>query len=137
MTLNGKRVVVTQAADFMGPALVERFTAHGAHVLGDTRDLREPKAAGALIAEAGRVDVLLVNLMLRNPRSAVTDTTDEQWAAQFDAMVHPLHRLVRAVLPQMQERGSGKIVVMGSANGLRGSVPRAAYSAAAAHSFPM
>ena len=45
-------------------------------------------------------------------------------------MVNPLHRLVRAVLPQMLERRSGKIVVMGSANGLRGTSVRAAYSAA-------
>ncbi|MFN4143564.1 SDR family oxidoreductase [Aestuariivirga sp.] len=129
-SLKGKRAIVTQANDFMGPALVERLSAHGAVVFSDDRDLRDPSAADALIDEAGHVDVLVANLMLRNPRSSVTDTTDEQWKALFEAMVHPLHSLVRAVLPQMIARRSGKIVVMGSANALRGSAPRAAYSAA-------
>jgi 2-keto-3-deoxy-L-fuconate dehydrogenase len=129
-SLSGKRVVITQAKDFMGPALIERFGAHGADVVHDERDLREKGEAERLIAEAGHVDVLVANLMLRNPRTSVVETTDELWSAQFAAMVDPLHRLVRAVLPQMIARRSGKIVVMGSANGLRGSAPRAAYSAA-------
>ena len=65
-----------------------------------------------------------------NPRTLVVDTPDDVWEAMFNVMVHPLHRLVRAVLPQMIERGRGKIVVMGSANALRGTNVRAAYSAA-------
>ena len=126
----GKRVVVTQARDFMGPAITEAFAKEGATVIADERDLRSAEAAGELVAEAGRVDVLIANLMLRNPRTSISQTTDALWSAQFDAMVHPLHRLVRAVLPQMTERRSGKIVVIGSANALRGTAPRAAYSAA-------
>lgn len=129
-TFTDKRVVVTQARDFMGPALTEAFAAEGATVIADERDLQSAEAADALIAEAGRVDVLIANLMLRNPRTSISETTDALWSAQFDAMVHPLHRLVRAVLPQMIERRSGKIVVVGSANALRGTAPRAAYSAA-------
>jgi NAD(P)-dependent dehydrogenase (short-subunit alcohol dehydrogenase family) len=50
--------------------------------------------------------------------------TNECWAAQFDAMVHPLHRVARVVLPQMIQRRAGKIVVIGSANGLRGRALR-------------
>lgn len=48
----------------------------------------------------------------------------------LDRLVRPLHRLTRAVLPQMMERRSGKIVVVGSASALRGSAGRAAYAAA-------
>lgn len=125
-----KRVVVTQVRDFMGPAMTQAFAEVGATVIADERDLRGTEAAEALVAEAGHVDVLIANLMLRNPRTSILQTTDALWAAQFDAMVHPLHRLIRAVLPQMIERRSGKIVVIGSANALRGSSPRAAYSAA-------
>jgi 2-keto-3-deoxy-L-fuconate dehydrogenase len=47
-------------------------------------------------------------------------------------MVHPLHRLTRAVLPQMRERRAGKIVVYGSAVALRGMKTLSAYSAARA-----
>ena len=45
-------------------------------------------------------------------------------------MVHPLHRLVRAVMPQMIERRQGKIIVMGSVSALRGMPNWSAYSAA-------
>ena len=114
----------------MGPAITEAFAEEGATVIADKRDLVDAEAADALVAEAGRIDVLIANLMLRNPRTSISQTTDQLWAAQFDAMVHPLHRLIRAVLPQMIERRSGKIVVVGSANALRGTAPRAAYSAA-------
>ena len=48
----------------------------------------------------------------------------------LDRQVRPLHRLTRAVLPQMLARRKGKIVVVGSATGLRGQPRRAAYSAA-------
>jgi 2-keto-3-deoxy-L-fuconate dehydrogenase len=128
--LRGKRIVVTQASDFMGPAVSELFAAEGADVIADTRDLRAVNAAADLIDGAGRVDVLIANLMLRNRRNTVPETSDEEWSAMFDAMVHPLHRLVRAVLPQMIARCSGKIAVIGSANAIRGTPVRAAYSAA-------
>ena len=126
----GRRVVVTQCQDFMGPAITSAFQQEGATVFADCRDLRDAGASTALIAEVCRVDILVVNLMLRNPRTSLLETTDALWEAQFEATVYPLHRLVRAVLPQMIDRRAGKIVVIGSANGLRGSAPRAAYSAA-------
>lgn len=128
--LDGLRAVVTQADDFMGPAVADLFAAEGADVIRDARDLRSLSAADQLIADAGQVDILVANLMRPNPRSLAQDTPDDEWQAMFDDMVHPLHRLVRAVLPQMLARRRGKIVVMGSANGLRGTSNRSAYSAA-------
>ena len=128
--LEGKRVVLTQASTFMGPAITEVFTEEGAVVIGDDRDLSVPEAAQQLIDEAGRVDVLVANLAATNPKTAVRDTTDSQWSEMFDIMVHPLHRLVRAVLPQMIERQAGKIIVMGSASARRGMPNWSAYSSA-------
>jgi NAD(P)-dependent dehydrogenase (short-subunit alcohol dehydrogenase family) len=55
---------------------------------------------------------------------------DHTWHLMFDKMVHPLHRLCRAVLPQMYERRRGKIVVFGSATGLKALEGVSAYSAA-------
>jgi 2-keto-3-deoxy-L-fuconate dehydrogenase len=128
--LAGKRAVVTQANDFMGPAVCELFAAEGAAITADASDLTRSDAADGLIAGAGHIDILIVNLMERNRRNPVVDTGESEWQAMFDMMVHPTHRLVRAVLPQMLARRAGKIVVMGSANGLRGTSVRAAYSAA-------
>ena len=128
---NERRVVVTRAMDFMGPALVEAFRVEGADVVADTRDLRPVNAAAGLIEEAGHIDVLVVNLIAPDPRIVFEhDTTEELWQIMFDTMVHPLYRLVHAVLPQMRARRAGKIVVMGSANALRGTNNRSAYSAA-------
>ena len=129
--LEGRRVVVTRTQDFMGPAIAEVFGEEGAEVIADTRDLRPIDAAAALIQEAGHVDVLVVNLIAPDPRIILEqETTEQLWQIMFDTMVHPMYRLVHAVLPQMRARRSGKIVVMGSANALRGTNNRSAYSAA-------
>jgi 2-keto-3-deoxy-L-fuconate dehydrogenase len=128
--LKGLRAVVTEADDFMGPAVVDLFREEGATVLDDRRDLTALSAANALIAGAGRVDILIVNLSIPNPRALAHETTDEQWSRVFDRIVHPTHRLVRAVLPQMIERRAGKIVIVGSASALRGTPTRTCYGAA-------
>ena len=128
--LSDKRAVITQAGDFMGPAVCELFSQEGAIVTADRSDLSRPEAADKLIDRAGHIDILIINLMERNRRHAVTAIDNSEWETMFDVMVHPMHRLVRAVLPQMLQRRSGKIVVMGSANALRGTSVRAAYSAA-------
>ncbi len=129
----GKRVLVTQADDYMGPATVELFAAEGAEIIADTRDLSQPGACEALASKAGRVDVFIANLASPNySGTAVTELGDDAWARTFDLMVHPLHRLTRALLPQMLQRRQGKIVVYGSAVALRGLKTVAAYSAARA-----
>jgi NAD(P)-dependent dehydrogenase (short-subunit alcohol dehydrogenase family) len=131
--LTDKRVVITQADDYMGPATRALFEDEGAEVICDRRDLTASGACASLIAEAGHVDILIANLAAPNFTGvAVTDLSDDQWRTAFDVMVHPLHRLTRAVLPQMYARRAGKIVVYGSATALKGLPTVAAYSAARA-----
>ncbi len=131
--LLGKRVLLTQADDYMGPATQALFTAEGATLITDTRDLTQPGACEALVAEAGQVDILVANLASNNFSGIkVTDLAEADWQTTFDVMVHPLHRLTQAVLPQMQARQAGKIVVYGSAVALKGLKTVTAYSAARA-----
>jgi 2-keto-3-deoxy-L-fuconate dehydrogenase len=131
--LTGKRVVITQADDYMGPATAALFAEEGAEILSDSGDLTAPGACEDLIGRSGQVDVLIANLAGPNfSGTPATDIDDAAWSTVFDTMVHPLHRLTRAVLPQMQERQSGKIVVYGSATALKGLRTVAAYSAARA-----
>lgn len=129
--LQDKRVLLTQAEDFMGPVTVEVFSEEGAVVIADTRDLTAAGACEAAVAEAGHVDVLIANLASPTFTGiATTDLSDDDFSTAFAMMVDPLHRLTRAVLPQMLARQQGKIVVYGSASALRGMKTLAAYSAA-------
>lgn len=131
--LEGRRVLITQADDYMGPATHDVFAEHGAEIVADTSDLTRDGACEALIENTGHVDVLIANLASPNfSGTPVTEVGDDDWSKTFDMMVHPLHRLTRAVLPQMIERRSGKIIVYGSAVALRGLKTVSAYSAARA-----
>lgn len=126
----GKRVLITQADSFMGPALREVFAELGAEVVADDRPLLEADLPAEIVRAAGRVDVLLANLAMPAPSTPAVEATDDEWRTAFAHMVDPLPRLVRAVLPQMVQRGSGKILLMGSASALRGMKRASTYSAA-------
>ena len=119
--LQDRRVLITQAGDFMGPALERVFTALGAVVVADRRPLGgDPSMAARVIEEAGMIDVLIAHLVLPAPSTAVGDVDDDEWRRVFEHLVDPLPRLMRAVLPQMISRGAGKVVLIGSASALRG-----------------
>ncbi|MFP4513475.1 MAG: SDR family NAD(P)-dependent oxidoreductase [Acidimicrobiales bacterium] len=128
--LAGTRALVTSADTYMGPAIVELFEQEGAHVTADTTDLTPPAAAAEAVGSAGDIDVLVANLATPPRPSPATDIADDDWSALFDQLVHPLMRLIRAVLPPMIERGSGKIVAITSAAPLRGIPGASAYTAA-------
>lgn len=129
-SLHGLRILLTQADTFMGPALQRTLAAAGATVLADVRDPAPPAACEQIVAEAGEVDVLLAHLAVPAPTTPVTEVGDEEWRQVFAALVDPLPRLARAVLPGMLARGRGKILVMGSAAALRGQRRTSSYSAA-------
>ena len=128
--LQGKRILITQADAFMGPVLCEVFAEHGAFVIASTQSLIDAQAPAGVVAAAGPIDVLVVNLALPAPSTPATEVSEAEWRDTFAALVDPLPRLFRAALPQMIERGAGKILVMGSASALRGMKRASTYSAA-------
>lgn len=131
--LAGKRVLLTQADDYMGPATQALFTEHGAEVIEDRSDLTAPGAVETLVQAVGQIDVLVANLAApANFGIMADDMDDATWHQMFDVMVHPLHRLCRAVLPDMYRRRAGKVVVYGSATGVKALEGVSAYSAARA-----
>ena len=105
--LAAKRILVTQANDFMGPTLCEVLAAHGADVIASDTLLTEPDAAERLIAGSGDLDVLVANLALPAPSTPAVEVTDDEWRAIFAAIVDPLPRLVRVL------RGFDPDVVLG------------------------
>jgi len=128
--LEGKRILVTQADDFMGPTLCAVLAERGAEVVRSAVPLAGHEAAAAAVRAAGRVDVLVANLAIAAPSTPAVEVDEAEWRDVFAALVDPLPRLVQAVLPQMVERQAGKILVMGSASALRGMKRASTYSAA-------
>ncbi|MEL6758522.1 MAG: SDR family oxidoreductase [Pseudomonadota bacterium] len=120
-SFEGQRVLVTQADKLMGPAISECFRENGATVIRDAHDYSsDPDLPARIVADAGHVDVLVINLRPSDIAASTIDATSEQsWQLMFNEIVHPMMRFSRAVLPQMVERKRGKIVVVSSAIALR------------------
>lgn len=129
--MKDKRVVVTQADEYMGPACVDIFRREGAQVTAHRGQFTSEEDCQKLIADAGETDVLIINLASPNHYGTlVSDLENTQWQQVFDLLVHPLHWLTRAVVPQMTSRRKGKIIVFGSATPLRPMARLSAYTAA-------
>lgn len=128
--LKGKRILVTQAEDFMGPMLCEVLQEHGAIVIASNADMTDLETPARLVADAGHIDIVVANLAVPAPSTPAVDVSQQEWRDTFAALVDPLPRLCQAVLPSMVARRSGKILVMGSASALRGMKRTSTYSAA-------
>ena len=128
--LHHQRALVTQAAEYMGPAIVELFRNEGAEVIADTTDLRAAGACERAIEQAGDISILIANLAHLPLPAPVGEVRDTDWHGLFDALVHPLMRLVRAAAPRMIASRRGKIIAITSAAPLRGIANTSAYCAA-------
>lgn len=130
MTDKEKTVFISAADHYMGPAIQKRFNAMDYRVLVDTKPMLNEKDARSVIENCGDIDVLVANLAEAPKLSPVQSIETEDWNQLFRSMVNPLMYLVRAVVPQMLERGAGKIIAVTSAAPLRGLPNGSAYCAA-------
>ena len=128
--LEGKRVLITQVDDYMGPAIWDLFTAEAAAVQTWNGAVPDGDALSNACNQVGEIDVLVANLAHDPCNTPVAEIADDNWYSLFDALVHPLMRLVRHYAPQFAERGHGKIVAVTSAAPLRGIPGSTAYCAA-------
>ena len=129
-SLAGKRVLITHADLFMGPALGHVFREKGADVVADADPLATAQAVDRVVAAAREIDVLVAHLAVPAPSTPADEVSETEWRTVFQRLVDPLPWLARAVLPRMKERGAGKILVIGSASALRGITRTSTYSAA-------
>lgn len=127
-----RTALITCVQRYMGEAIREKFEALGYEVKTGDYPMTSQEACEALIAEAGSIDILVVNLAEPPMTGPVQNIRNEDWDLLFKSLVDPLMYLVRAVTPQMLERKSGKIIAVTSAAPLKGIPNNAAYCAARA-----
>lgn len=85
----------------------------GHRVVSVVADVATPQGpaeiAAAALAQLGRVDIL-VNNAGKGHNKPIDELTDEDWYASIDLNLMSAVRMCRALVPQMRERGRGRIV---------------------------
>jgi SDR family mycofactocin-dependent oxidoreductase len=96
---------------------------------GDVRSLSDVEGAiGKAVAQFGQVDFLLANAGVAALKPLV-ECSAEEWAINVDVNLTGVFNAIRAVLPSMVERRSGKIVATSSVGGRAGGGNAASYVA--------
>lgn len=149
--LNGKITLITAAAQGIGLASVHAFVAAGATVIatdinaGKLRELEGIKgvttrvldvlktdAVNAAVKEIGRIDVLF-NCAGVVHNGTILECSDQDLEFALNLNLWAQVRTIKAILPQMLERGDGAIVNMSTvASSVKGVPNRFAYSASKA-----
>jgi NAD(P)-dependent dehydrogenase (short-subunit alcohol dehydrogenase family) len=73
------------------------------------------------LAKFGRIDILVNNAGLTTAPMPFWETPEENWQKVFNINVYGVFYCTKAVLPQMLERKSGKIINIASGAGIGGS----------------
>ncbi len=128
--MTNRTALITCVDRYMGRAVQTKFEALGITVVTSDGPLTSERACTDLIAAAGEIDLLVANLAEPPMTGPVQNIDNADWNTLFDALVHPLMYLVRAVTPQMLDQRAGKIIAVTSAAPLRGIPNNAAYCAA-------
>jgi NAD(P)-dependent dehydrogenase (short-subunit alcohol dehydrogenase family) len=133
------------ALDGSGPdpgpaeAVAGEIRAEGGQALASTVDARDPSAARSVVADvgawAGQPPTVLVHAAGTLRDAMVHRASDHDWSEVLGSHLHVGVELTRAMTPAMRAGGSGRIVYLGGAAGLVGSVGQAAYAVAKAGLF--
>lgn len=144
--MSARTVLITGASGALGRVVAERFRSRGdalalldqvafdqsAEYIGRC-DLRDPDACNtevdSILAQLGRIDVLLNVAGGFEMGEPVYETRRETWQFMFDVNVCTMLHMLEAVVPVMRKQQAGKIVNMGARAALRGTALMGAYAA--------
>ncbi|MCU1396801.1 MAG: 3-oxoacyl-ACP reductase [Ilumatobacteraceae bacterium] len=146
--LAGKVAVVTGGGTGIGGAVASLFAAHGAQVeiaeidadlaaakqseiraaggsaTAEVLDVRDPAAvdrfAARVLADHGRVDVLVNNVGDYRPIVRFPSSSPDSWKEMYDINLQHIFIVTHAFIGSMMEHRSGSIVNIHSVEGMRG-----------------
>ncbi|XP_077982225.1 dehydrogenase/reductase SDR family member 4-like [Glandiceps talaboti] len=163
--LEGKVAIVTASTDGIGLAIVRKLAQDGAKVMLSSRKQQNVDAAvnqlksenlnvsgvvchvgkedhrTKLIEETvkqyGGIDILVSNAAVNPTFGPVLDTPEQAWDKIFDINVKATFLLVKAIVPHIEKRGGGAIVLVSSIGGYNPSQFLAAYGTSKTAMFGM
>ncbi len=90
------------------------------------------KGVDAAMREFGKIDILINNAGVGTQPKSFVESTEEEWDTNININLRGTLNVTKAVLPQMIERKSGRIISMSSTAGLAGMTTGGVYGAAKA-----
>lgn len=135
LAAEGAKVVAVDIQDEGTLSVVEEITRSGGESIAVHTDVSSPESTEAMAAETidrfGRIDILMTcaAIYATLERKDFVDISPDEWSKVLGVNFTGTHLCARAVLPAMQEQGSGSIVFMGSVNSYIAPAGRAHYNA--------
>lgn len=154
--LKGKRALITGASRGIGATIAATLAAEGAEVILLSRtearlqavcheitttggsasyqvfDLAQDDAEALcekITSESGPIDILIGNAAKTSIPKKLTYMESDDWYKTIETDLNGTFRILRAFLPGMQERGWGRVVLIGSLSGMLGASAYPAYCA--------
>ena len=132
--LAGKIALITGSTQGLGQAAAKRFSEAGCLVINnglvDGRvvgaDLRNPAEIESMIKNAGPIDILINNAVVRHT-SPIEDFGADAWNEAIAVNLSAAFHTIRLTLPDMKARGWGRIINVSSIYGQRGAANRVGY----------
>jgi len=138
--LEGKRVLVTASTRGIGFAIAKRFLEFGSKVFITSRNEENVRKALSKLSELGEVHGIAADLTKREdreklvreakralggidvfvfntggpPAKSFEETSLEDWESAYKLLLEPAVHLTKLILPEMVERGRGRIIYVTS-----------------------
>lgn len=119
------RVALVLGRDEIGTGIARRFEREGARVLSG-----DASGPAQVMAQAGRLDVLVCNLLPPSAARGLTETDDQVISESLRSITATVAAM-RTALPHLRESGRGRIVLVGHRYGESVNEALGAYNVAA------
>ena len=110
-------------------SMIEAFGRRALSIKADIRDMPSLRAAADSVKqEFGRIDILVANAAIQGWKPLL-EMSDADWHDQIENNLNGTANTIRAFVPGMVARKSGRIIVLASMQGMMGTMHGASYSA--------